>query len=80
MIMGCCDRVVKYFKGTLDSIVQYSDTHSSRVEVCSSCPELIRFNNKKPEAVASLDRCRACGCFVAAKAAIPIARCPRGRW
>lgn len=46
----------------------------TRLEICSLCPQL------KPGADAEKDRCAACGCFLAEKAAWRSTTCPIGKW
>lgn len=41
-----------------------------RMQICHQCPS---WDGK-------LNRCRACGCFLAAKARYPRSRCPKGFW
>ena len=47
-------------------------TAEERIQVCDNCPEL---KGSLPWA-----RCGVCGCFVEAKARIPISECPLGKW
>jgi hypothetical protein len=45
-----------------------------RLRLCRACPALL------PGSMPMLDRCNLCGCFVAAKTAVPGQTCPAGKW
>lgn len=51
---------------------QWTDefTSSSRMSICSVCPELISLTKQ----------CKKCGCFMAAKTKLQNARCPMNKW
>jgi hypothetical protein len=44
--------------------------HSERMEICNSCPELIKLTNQ----------CKKCGCFMNIKTKLPHATCPLEKW
>jgi len=46
------------------------DTFNHRFEICKNCPSLIKITNQ----------CKKCGCFMNAKAKLPHATCPIGKW
>jgi hypothetical protein len=46
------------------------DIHTSRFELCKSCPEFISLTTQ----------CKKCGCFMAVKTRIEKAECPIGKW
>jgi len=41
-----------------------------RLEICLGCPELIK----------TTKQCKKCGCFMALKTKLEIAKCPIGKW
>lgn len=47
-----------------------TDLASQRMEICKSCPELIKLTTQ----------CKKCGCFMRAKTTIEAATCPIGKW
>ena len=46
------------------------DTVSKRMDICLSCPELIKLTKQ----------CKKCGCFMTAKTKFEKAKCPIGKW
>ena len=50
--------------------VEDSKVSDSRLEICKSCPELIKFTTQ----------CKKCGCFMSAKTKLESAKCPIGKW
>lgn len=60
------------------------ETIRARLLTCAGCPQLERnpLLHLPPGAsgVSPASRCRACGCFVAAKARLASESCPEGRW
>lgn len=47
-----------------------SEVKQKRLEICKSCPELIKLTTQ----------CKKCGCFMDAKTTLPHASCPLGKW
>jgi hypothetical protein len=41
-----------------------------RYSLCTSCPEFINISKQ----------CKKCGCFMASKAKLQLAKCPIGKW
>jgi hypothetical protein len=50
--------------------VKDSDVSDKRLEICKTCPELIKLTTQ----------CKKCGCFMAAKTKLEEAVCPLGKW
>lgn len=42
----------------------------SRMSICKSCPEYFK----------ATTQCKQCGCFMAAKTKLNMAKCPLGKW
>lgn len=59
-------KLVNIAQHALDYI---KEEYHNRVYICDSC-----------EYLADYGRCGECGCFISAKAAIPTAECPKGKW
>jgi hypothetical protein len=53
---------------TVEALRYIEQKYHHRVYLCDTCEH--NENN----------RCLMCGCFVTAKAAIPTAKCPKGKW
>ena len=47
-----------------------TDVADERLKICHVCPELIQVTSQ----------CKKCGCFMNAKAKLPNASCPLGKW
>lgn len=56
----------------LNPKTQYADKELSekRFEICKACPEIIPITHQ----------CKKCGCFMAAKTKIELAKCPLNKW
>ena len=50
--------------------VEDSKISDSRLEICKSCPELVKLTSQ----------CKQCGCFMYAKTKLEAAKCPIGKW
>lgn len=50
--------------------VKDSNISDARLDICRSCPELIKFTLQ----------CKQCGCFMAIKTKLQGATCPIGKW
>lgn len=54
-----------------DNILKrFMDTGQSRLDICKTCPELLRFTKQ----------CKKCGCFLPAKVLLSNSKCPIGKW
>jgi hypothetical protein len=53
---------------TLESLKHLEEKYHSRLYVCDEC----EYNK--------MNICQICYCFVTSKAAIPSAKCPKGKW
>lgn len=82
--MSCCNgrRPLEYFHRTVQRITKIPDVYRKRLATCGDCSDLKRFHKIVPQGTPAtrFDRCSKCGCFVVAKAAIPIERCPNKKW
>lgn len=47
-----------------------TEIFEKRFDICKSCPELIQITSQ----------CKKCGCLMKAKAKLPNASCPLGKW
>lgn len=47
-----------------------TEIFEQRFEICKACPKLIQITGQ----------CKECGCFMKAKAKLPNAVCPLGKW
>lgn len=59
----------KLFKITQEALQYIQKEYHNRVYICDACEHLIDYG-----------RCGECGCFISSKAAIPSAKCPKGKW
>lgn len=58
---------------------------AQRRGICRECPEATRSADparlaKPTKGLTSLSRCRACGCFIAAKTLLASESCPLNKW
>jgi hypothetical protein len=51
-------------------IAQDESLSKSRLEICRSCPELIKLTTQ----------CKKCGCVMTIKTKLEAAKCPIGKW
>ena len=53
-----------------ENYIQDLTISDARLDICKSCPELIRFTGQ----------CKKCGCFMKIKTRLQGATCPIGKW
>ncbi len=93
--MGCCAKNIVHAAGqmlhgavALAKVAVGADAAPEaliavRRDICRQCAQATRNSDPRFAAHAgltTLSRCRACGCFVAAKTRLTAERCPLGRW
>ncbi len=85
--MGCCQKIVHGAVALSKVAVGVDPAPPSivagRRDICRWCDQATRNSAPRFAAHAGLttfSRCRACGCFIAAKTRLAGERCPNGRW
>ena len=85
--MGCCGKIVHGATALVKVAagVGLADdaTVANRRNACRACRKATRNTDARFAANAGLttfSRCRACGCFIAAKTKLAGERCPDGQW
>lgn len=77
--MSCCEH--KYQnqeqEGLEPAKLEPKSRYQQRLDACLRCANLDMHHQT---AISTFDRCLVCGCFVKAKAALPMAHCPIGEW
>lgn len=59
------------------AVMTSQEVYEERLSICRNCNQ--RFETTLP-LLGVAERCRKCGCFISAKAAIPGESCPIGNW
>jgi len=53
-----------------NKILEDTSISDNRMAICKACPELMQLTSQ----------CKKCGCFMAAKTKLELAKCPIGKW
>ncbi|HOD83608.1 MAG TPA: hypothetical protein PKG77_19495 [Phycisphaerae bacterium] len=85
--MGCCQKVihgaVALAKVAVGADAAPDAVVAARRDICRQCDQATRNPNARFAAHAgltTLSRCRACGCFIAAKTKLAGEHCPLNHW
>lgn len=82
--MSCCGRkpAASVFARAQNKFNEVAANYQERLEICGNCVNLRRFHKFVPlgTPATKLDKCRKCGCYVLAKAALFSQKCPEGKW